>query len=396
MGCVGERLRHIPVFELRRVYRFFQQGTHLISLEAASVAGTQSDRLFMKINHAILHVLDFVACEHTYAREEMDLADKTTKNYVASHARKALGNLDNKHGTFAPDSRFAEALRDYFSGGADFVGLSADIAAFFERELGHMEKPVSTDVLVVDFEEGDATVAADDPEAAFDGPIPRFFAVFLLESKQAYVHETAYGESGERNGIARHRSVLPNPSQKVPSYAVIDLRTLSVSFVDKARKVAGEERWLIPDGLLQCSMEASAKEAFSAVTELVEAVAEEYGQNAAVALSRAKAYAVENAVEDELDDLDLHDMAEVAFESNPVMRERFEEAAQAVDLPERVPLPREAVKRVARNHKIRTDTGIEVTFPAEYSRNPEYMTFTSEADGTISIQLKNIGSIENR
>ena len=34
--------------------------------------------------------------------------------------------------------------------------------------------------------------------------------------------------------------------------------------------------------------------------------------------------------------------------------------------------------------------------PAEYSRNPEYITFTSEADGTISIQLKNIGSIENR
>ena len=79
-----------------------------------------------------------------------------------------------------------------------------------------------------------------------------------------------------------------------------------------------------------------------------------------------------------------------------VMRERFEQAAQAVDLPERVPLEREAVRRVARSHKIRTDTGIEVTFPAEYSRNPEFITFTSEADGTISIQIKNIGSIENR
>jgi len=90
------------------------------------------------------------------------------------------------------------------------------------------------------------------------------------------------------------------------------------------------------------------------------------------------------------------EMAEVAFESDPVLRERFEEAAQAVELPERVPLEREAVRRVAKVQKIRTDTGIEVTFPAEYSRNPEYLTFTSEADGTLSIQLKNIGSIENR
>ena len=143
-------------------------------------------------------------------------------------------------------------------------------------------------------------------------------------------------------------------------------------------------------------MEASTKETFAAVTELVEAVAEEYGQNASVAVSRAKACAVESVVDDELDGLDLAEVAAAAFESNPAMRERFEEAAQAIDLPERVPLEREAVRRVAKSHKIRTDTGIELTFPAEYSRNPEYMTFTSEADGTISIQIKNIGSIENK
>ena len=352
----------------------------------------------MKINHAILHVLDFVACEHTYAREEVDISDKTAKKYIASHVRKAFGNLDSKHGQFAPDSRFADAVRAYFAGEGGFVELSADIAAYFAGEFEHMEKPVSTDVLVVDFEESADSAALADagPEAAFDGPVPRYLGIFLLESKQAYVHETVFGESGERNGIARHRSVLPNPSQKVPSYAVVDMRGLSVVFADKSRTIAGEERWLIPDGLLQCSMEASAREAFSAVTELVEAVAEEYGANTAVALGRAKAYAVENVAEDGIDDLDLGEMAEIAFDGNDAMRERFEQAAQAVELPERVPLEREAVRRVARSHKIRTDTGIEVTFPAEYSRNPDYITFTSEADGTISIQIKNIGSIENR
>ena len=79
-----------------------------------------------------------------------------------------------------------------------------------------------------------------------------------------------------------------------------------------------------------------------------------------------------------------------------MLRERFEEVAQAYELPNHVKLEREAVRRVASKHKIRTDTGIEITFPAEYSRNPEYLSFTSEADGTYSIQLKNIGHIENR
>ena len=393
----------------------------------------------MKINHAILHVFDFVACENTYAREELDITNKTAKNYVTRLVRKALGSLDNKRGAFSAESHFARELDAYFRGESDFVDLSVQIGEFLSRELGHMEKPVSTDLLVVDFEDDAAARIApvkaaskaasgspedydddecpfdedpalahdegqndeetapsfgDELDSGFDGPIPRYFALFLLESKQAYVHELMYGEVGERNDIARHHAVLPNPSQKLTSYAVVDLRTLAVLFVDKERSIAGEQRWLIPDGLLQCSMEASSREAFTAVTELVEAVAEEYGHNTTVALSRAKAYAVESA--QEADDLDLDEIAEAAFQNDPVMKERFEEAAQSVDLPERVPMAREAVRRVAKSHKIRTDTGIEVTFPAEYSRNPEYITFTSEADGTISIQLKNIGHIENR
>jgi hypothetical protein len=94
--------------------------------------------------------------------------------------------------------------------------------------------------------------------------------------------------------------------------------------------------------------------------------------------------------------VDLHELAADVFEDNEALRERFVEVAQAYELPERVKLEREAVRRVASKHKIRTDTGIEITFPAEYSRNPEYLSFISEADGTYSIQLKNIGHIENR
>ena len=287
-------------------------------------------------------------------------------------------------------------IRSYFAGDRGFVDLSVDIGEFLARELEHMEKPTSSDLLVIDFEEGTEKRADDDPEAAFDGALPRYLAFFLLESKPAYAHEQRFGEEGSVNGIVRHRSVLPNPAQKVASYALVNLRTLDVMFNDKPRKIAGEECWLIPDGLLQCSMEASSKETFKAVTEIVEAVAEEYGRNATVALSRAKAYAVENAVELACDDLDLSELADIAFEGDSMLKERFEAAAQAVELPVRVPLERETVKRVARTQKIRTDTGIEITFPAEYSRSPEYMTFTSEADGTISIQLKNIASIENR
>ena len=54
-----------------------------------------------------------------------------------------------------------------------------------------------------------------------------------------------------------------------------------------------------------------------------------------------------------------------------------------------------AQKRV-RCHRIVTDTGIEVSFPAEYGENPEFIEFSTGENGLINIELRNIGSIENK
>lgn len=363
----------------------------------------------MIINHAILHVCDFVACENTFAAEELDLSQKANKNFTMKHCRKALNSLDNCRGTFAENSGFAGELQAYFAGMRDFISLSTQVAEFIAGEFQHMEKPVSTDVLVVDFEDDASSQVHEVTEEeiadvssvadinAYQARGRRYFAVLLLESKSAYMHELYVGESGMGNGVAYNRTVLPAPSQKVASYCLVDLRSGEVQFADKRRVIAGEEVYLIPDKLLQCSMQASTKEVLHAVEEIVEAVAEEYGQNTAVSRAMVKAYAKERVAGDaDLADFDLEDMSREIFDDRPDIHERVVQAAAARDIPRNVAVEKKAVDRVAKNHKIRTDTGIEITFPAEYGDNPEYLTFTTEADGTYSISLRNIGFIENR
>ena len=66
------------------------------------------------------------------------------------------------------------------------------------------------------------------------------------------------------------------------------------------------------------------------------------------------------------------------------------------NIPERVRVDKKAAERITRNHKIRTDTGIEITFPSEYAHNPEFIEFASMPNGLISIELKNITQIENK
>ncbi len=355
----------------------------------------------MKINHAIAHVFDFVSCVNVFSQVELDLGNKNVKRYVTSHARRALNNLDSSRGTFADDSLFAEELRAYFRRERDFVDLSVQIAEFVAGELGRADKPVSTDLLVIDFEaDPDAAVremTEEEAEAAFEAQGRRYFALMLLESRQAYMHEIGSTDAGDTCvSIARHHAILPNPSQKVASFALIDARTLSVAFCDKPRVIAGEERWLIPDGLLQCSMEASSKEVFETVTRIVEEVAEEYGANTAVALAKAKAYVAD--ADESWEDIEVvpEELGREVFAGNAPCEQRFREVVEEEALPERVVVERAVAKRVAKNHKIRTDTGIELTFPVEYGENPDFIEFFSMPDGHISIQLKNIAHIENR
>ena len=364
-----------------------------------------------KINHAILHVFDFASCVNVFSQEELDLSDKNVKSYVQRVAKHALGNIDNKRGEFEAESGFKNELSDYLNGQSNFTDLSLMIAEFLGSELGRAEQPASCDLLVVDFEdslrapklttediaelsEEEATAAQAELDAAFAGRSARYFGLLLLESKPAFMHEVGKAEDGASvNRIERHHAILPSPSQKISSFALVDVRTMSVQFVDKAREIAGEERYLIPQGLLQCTMEASSKELIDTTMRLVEEVANEYGANAAIATAKAKVYVAENA--EDSDEVSFDEFVEEVFEDEGPRRS-FVEAAQKENLPEHAPVERAVAKRVTRNHKIRTDTGIEITFPAEYAQNPEFIEFTSTSNGLIRIELKNIGSIENK
>lgn len=334
----------------------------------------------MKVNHAILHILDFESAVNVMSQRELDLDTRAVRSFVTSHLRRARTSGDNKRGAFAEDSAFAGELKSFFFGERDFIDLSQQIAEFVSGELAKAEKIESTDVFVADFE--------DDNDV-------RWFAVMLMNSRMAFMHEVAR-EGGEvRNDIARHYAILPSPSQKVASFALVRASTMDVYFQDKKRKIAGEDTFLIPDGLLQCETGVSGKEAIDAVTRVVEQVAEEHGANTAVALAKAKAAVAEAVEEDE--ELPPWDIVDEAFEDEPVMRDAIKASLQEEHLPERVPVERAQVERAAvRNHKIRTDTGIEISFPAEMVDNPDYIEFVNEPNGLISISLRNIGSFENR
>ena len=89
-------------------------------------------------------------------------------------------------------------------------------------------------------------------------------------------------------------------------------------------------------------------------------------------------------------------MGHAVFADNQAMQQEFIQEVEAAKLPDDVPVQREFAQRTGRKHKIKTDTGIEITFPSEYFDNTDYIQFINNDDGTISIELKNIAKIENK
>lgn len=371
----------------------------------------------LKINHAILHVLDLESGECYLSQSELDLDERACRSYVQRHLRKLCASSENRHGEFTDASAFAGEVKAYLLGQRDFGDLSVQVASWFYDELRKGDDDTPLDLLVADFtdvpskpkaaaadasevpfaEDVPAAPAAVDLDAAYTAKPRRRIGIVLLPRRQLFSDDMRGGEAGPVCEIVRQDSILPSPTQKVDTYALIDAADLSIEFHDVERTIAGQKAFVVSDGLLQCSSAASTKEVMDTVEKIVEQVADEAPvtvASSAAAVSRAKAYVTKHVEADE--SFKPEDVGREVFEDAPELAEHYERAVASEDLPHEVPVRPAVARRIAKSHRIRTDTGIEVIFPSEYAASPEYIEFVSQPDGTVSIELKGIGKIENR
>ncbi|MEI3500514.1 MAG: nucleoid-associated protein [Anaerovoracaceae bacterium] len=187
--------------------------------------------------------------------------------------------LPDEGADFLRDSAFLADLRKYRSEELSFAEFSAQTARILHRylSLAGEERPV--DVLFADFSEEDS----------------RFVGFWLLNNDEAYMHRAVSGDGQVKAEIARHHAILPKPSQKTDSYALIRLDSEEIFFTDRKRSIDGEDRFVLPELLLKCTSAVSGREAIKTLQEVAAAVAEKHGENSAVAVSKVKNFLIENA-----------------------------------------------------------------------------------------------------
>lgn len=335
--------------------------------------------MIISINKAILHILDANSGVTVFSDKELDLTDDTINAFITKHIEKTYEDPGLRKGEFNPNSGFKYQLNEYRSQNTSFEEFSLFAAHKMYDALSASEKTESCDLLVCD------CVITERP----------VIAVLKCDNKIGFTHRVTKEDGNVQNELINHYAILPSPTQKISECAYVDTDDYSIKFSSKKRNIDGESADLMPDILLECIYDISSKESINAVDKIAKNVAEDNGGDCFETMAKMKKYIVdltENTEEDS-DVIDTENIAEAVFDSSPVMREEFKEKLKEANVPDRFESNSYITKKFNSNVKLVTDTGIEIRFPAEYYRDSDYMDIITNDDGTISIELKNIGEI---
>ena len=224
----------------------------------------------MMINKAVLHIFDFNTNVCVVSQKDLDFSSDVVYEYVSKRLNRIIGDAAQKTGVFYATSAFQMKLQALADGTMTFDDLASQTARELYQLLAHCDEPESTDLLVIDFQDDDDV---------------RNVGILMLENKTAYTHQILDDEGTVYNKLIKHYAILPGTAQKADAYALIRLSDFSIHFVDKRRKMDGEDVYLLPDKLLQCTSVISSKEAVKVVSKIAEKVAEEHGASTVEALS---------------------------------------------------------------------------------------------------------------
>ncbi len=325
-----------------------------------------------------MHILDFHSGITVFSEQELAINSDSVITFLTKHLERSYNDQNSKAGVFQPDSKFKRQVTDYRAGRLDFIRFSAEIAQAIHSAIAQTEVLDSFDLLICDF-----TMEEN-----------RFMALLLCNNRIGFTHQVINENAKIRNEIINHHAILPNLSQKIDEYAFVQMESFDIQFIDKKRLLNGQDTYVLPEIILECSSGVSPSSTLKLVNVITRKIAENHGQSSVAAITKAKSYLVENTETSEY--LDPLELGKIAFPASPIMQEEYLEEVQKAGITEVVKIDRDFCIKKGKNHKIKTDTGIEISFPVDYFENKNYMEFINNPDGTLSIELKNIGKIVNK
>ena len=336
--------------------------------------------MIVGIKKAILHILDTMSGLEVLSDELLDAGDASVNTFITKHIEKIFESGSLRPAEFRETSGFLAKLNQYKNGEAGFTELSHSAAERVYEAVAASEDPKPCDLVVVEFS------AADEP----------YIGILKCDNRVGVTHTIVQDKGKVFNNIINHYAILPPVTNKITECAFIGLKTDEVRYAGKRYKIDGEPVDMIAELLLECDYEISPRESANTVRKTAKKVALENGADVIETQARIKEYVKESIEENSFEFVDTEKDAEKVFEGLPSMQEEFTARLEKAGVPKKVEATKYLTKKMTSNIKLSTDTGVDLSFPPEYYKDPDYIELITNEDGTLSIKINNITEIINR
>lgn len=330
----------------------------------------------VSISRAILHILDTSVGVPVISENLMSLGEDM-REYTEKHILKCFNDADLKKTKFInEDGLFYQLIKEYAQT-SEFKKFSREIAEFFYKLISENPDIKPCDLLFVQ-----ANVFNKD-----------YMVIMKLNYKKGYIHFSKE-EEGIKNIIIEQPCSLPAASQRIDEFIFVDLNSLEVFVKEKKCQVYNEPCYYISKHLLGCKEEKPDKEKVKIITETTDKLIKEFYDDDLMMKTKVKNIIREN-VEESLN-IDLEKISEEVFQDEDIKKTYKEEIKmKGIKEPE-VKVNFNYANKIKTKQKIVTDEGIEINIPYEMLNNKDKVEFITSVDGTISIVLKNIDSIQDK
>ncbi|WIV11714.1 nucleoid-associated protein [Proteiniborus sp. MB09-C3] len=331
----------------------------------------------ISIKKIVVHILDNNLQMPVFSEVESQLDDDIIE-FVGRHIEKIVDDDSLKSATFIEEDNKVRSICEKISKENEFF-LKGTI------DMG--------DVLFKIMYENVEIPPADVIFILFDIDSVMYLGILKLNYKHSYIHHIETTESGIINSIVKQKTTLPSIGQRVDECAIINLEDFSLNLYEKKYNINDEKIYYFSSMFLKCSSQISLNEKVKIFTKATKKFSETYFDEDPVIHAEIKKAVVESIEENEA--IDVEEVAKSVFSQNPQLKQEYIEHVEKAGIKEKsIPIDNEKiVDKNFRKQKIKTDTGVEISLPVEYYGNNDKIEFITNADGTISILIKDIGKI---
>ncbi len=334
--------------------------------------------MIVAIKNAVLHILDPSHRLPVLSEHEMDVSDGMINTYLTTHIEKVYDDPAYRKAEFKSNSSLKFHIDRYREGEEDIVKLSKNIAERIFEGLLSTQDSSPCDIAVCELIINER----------------RVIGILKLNNKTGFTHQVIKDGGGITNTVINHYSILPAQTQKITEYAFVDIEELSIRYKSAKYVIDGEKADLFADIVLECDYEISSREAVNTVTRTAKKITAENGGDTMETAAKIKECVIEN-IEQRIP-FKTGTIADRVFDSHPVMKDEFKAKMEQAAVPDEIDINKYVTKKMTSNIRLVTDTGVELSFPAEYYSNSRYVDIVNNEDGTISISINNIGELTNK